>query len=336
MAQYYDGKTAQSFSATLTLQNETYFWATQAASGAWPISECSLEAGSEGVTTICRGDERIVVEASEWQCLGHLSGKSERTLFQNLMIYGGGVLLVLALAVVLLSRSGELLARWITLEKEQQWLAVLDPKAGNEAESQILSELIGILKPQRPIEISLLPEDEPNAFALPGVRISVTRGMVCFVSGPDELMAILAHEVEHIEQRHILKGLVNQLGLGLLWTLVTGDLGGSYGVLFAQWAVSNHYSQADESEADRGAVERLTLLGLDPGAGAKFFERLQNKKGQKVLEFLVRTHPPSQDRADFYKSHALPKDIQAVSTIESERWQALLQRLGCESRAVDL
>jgi Zn-dependent protease with chaperone function len=68
-------------------------------------------------------------------------------------------------------------------------------------------------------------DPQVNAFALPGGIIVVHSGLIEATRRPEELAGVLAHEVQHVEQRHSLQALVKDLGLRGLWMLVTGDLG---------------------------------------------------------------------------------------------------------------
>ncbi len=66
-----------------------------------------------------------------------------------------------------------------------------------------------------------------NAFALPGGVIVVHTGLIRATRRPEELAGVLAHEVQHVEQRHSLKAVIKETGLRGLWAAASGDLGGT-------------------------------------------------------------------------------------------------------------
>ena len=72
-------------------------------------------------------------------------------------------------------------------------------------------------------------DDTINAFAVPGGIIVVHTGLIAATRSAEELAGVLAHEVQHIEQRHSLTGIIKQLGLSGLWLLIGGDATGILG-----------------------------------------------------------------------------------------------------------
>ena len=75
-----------------------------------------------------------------------------------------------------------------------------------------------------PLNITLLNSREVNAFALPGGIVVVHTGLIQLAQTPEELAGVLAHEVQHVELRHSLKGMAKSLGLSALLQLFLGDL----------------------------------------------------------------------------------------------------------------
>lgn len=151
--------------------------------------------------------------------------------------------------------------------------------------------------------------DAINAFAVPGGIIVVHTGLIEATRRPEELAGVLAHEVEHVEQRHSLEAMVKDLGLRGLWALVSGDLGGA---LVGQAAVELtrlSFSRGAEEEADAKGFDRLIEAGIDPGGMADFFIVMSQQENVSAPPFLS-THPASRDR----------------ETVLRQRHQALGQR----------
>lgn len=134
-----------------------------------------------------------------------------------------------------------------------------------------------------------------NAFALPGGIIVVHTGLIAATRKPEELAGVLAHEIQHVELRHSLRGAIKNLGLRGLWAFVTGDLGGTLAGQAALELTSRKFSRNDESEADAGAFELLVLERIDPSAMADFFATMGERAGAEIPEILS-THPASAER----------------------------------------
>jgi Zn-dependent protease with chaperone function len=138
--------------------------------------------------------------------------------------------------------------------------------------------------------------DAINAFAVPGGIIVVNSGLIEATRRPEELAGVLAHEVQHVEQRHSLEAMVKDLGLRGLWALVSGDLGGG---LIGQAAVeltSLNFSRDAEAEADDKGFDTLVTAGIDPSGMADFFIIMAKQEGSVAPPPLMSTHPASKDR----------------------------------------
>ncbi len=134
-----------------------------------------------------------------------------------------------------------------------------------------------------------------NAFALPGGIIVVHTGLIEATRRPEELAGVLAHEIQHVELRHSLRGVIKNLGLRGLWAFVTGDIGGTLAGQAALELTSRKFSRNDESEADAAAFELLVRERIDPSAMADFFATMGERAGTEIPEILS-THPASAER----------------------------------------
>ena len=145
-------------------------------------------------------------------------------------------------------------------------------------------------------------EDEPNAFALPGGPVYVTKSLFKLVKTDDELAAVLAHEVGHIVAKHTVKRIQTAIGLQALQILAAGtgaaDGRTSQGMNLAFVSLLLEYSQADELQADRLSSKYLKLAGYDPNAAVTFMQRLRDYTFKQELRqhSYFRTHPFFADR----------------------------------------
>ncbi len=147
--------------------------------------------------------------------------------------------------------------------------------------------------------------DDFNALAFPGGFIYATRGLMD--SLPDEELAfVLGHEVAHVEKRHSINQLEQQLytqiGLFTLAGVLTrGRLTQDEAALIrlANLVITNQYSQADEAEADRIGILLMAKAGYDPAFSVTALKILAQKAGKGTPGFLntiIGTHPLPQDR----------------------------------------
>ncbi len=155
--------------------------------------------------------------------------------------------------------------------------------------------------------------DEPvvNAFAGPGGYIGVYAGLILAAETESELAAVMAHEIAHVTQRHLMRSFEDQSKLSLpttalliaaaiLGAQVSPDAGAAAiaGVQAAALQRQINFTRDNEKEADRIGIQTLAGAGHDPFAMAGFFERLG--KATRVYETnapeFLRTHPVTADR----------------------------------------
>jgi len=151
------------------------------------------------------------------------------------------------------------------------------------------------------LEFRDAPKLGANALALPGGTIVVTDALVKMAKSREELAAVLAHEIGHIEKRHTLRLMLQNSVVVLVVATVIGDAAtiGVAGVpaILAQ----TRYSREFESEADGFAFALLRQHDISPEHFANIMLRLaeQGEKGkaQQTTGFLS-THPMTQDRIE--------------------------------------
>ena len=203
---------------------------------------------------------------------------------------------------------------------------------GNAAAQAVLEDLTGRLAvaAQSPYEfrIAVLDLDMPNAFALPGGRIVILRGLLDFAQAPDEVSGILAHEMGHVIHRHGTEGIIKALGLTFFFGVMLGDLGSGTVGLMGETLVETSFSREAESEADQDAVDILTRAGLATGGLVAFFERLQNESGDvPALLQVLSTHPSHEDRRAMFAR----ADSRGKPSLSDADWQTLKDICGARA-----
>ncbi|MBW2267186.1 MAG: M48 family metalloprotease [Deltaproteobacteria bacterium] len=125
---------------------------------------------------------------------------------------------------------------------------------------------------------------EPNAFALPGGHVFVSRGLLSLTNDEDELANVLAHEIVHIAARHHAQRQARAVGVGLLalpGLVVGGLVGGPLGdIVSAPFALAGggaiaSYSRGQELEADEYGQRLAGQVGYNPAALPAFLRSLE-------------------------------------------------------------
>jgi predicted Zn-dependent protease len=142
----------------------------------------------------------------------------------------------------------------------------------------------------------VVDKKEVNAFTLPGGNIVIYTGLLSFCNSPEDLAAVLAHELGHAQKRHVVTKLVNELGITLTFSILSG---GNASVIreIVRTAVSGTFSRDMEREADSFSFSLMERSRLDPSTLSSFFRRMKKESeyDAQFLEF-ASTHPSNSER----------------------------------------
>ncbi len=163
-------------------------------------------------------------------------------------------------------------------------------------------------RPQLPYEFVVLNNSVPNAWAMPGGKIAVNRGLLLALENEAELAAVLAHEIVHAAARHSAKGVERGLLLqaGLIGVGVAASDSDYANLLVGAAAVganliNKRYGRDAESESDYYGMLYMSRAGYDPKAAVSLqetFVRLSDEREPNWLAGLFASHPPSQERVN--------------------------------------
>jgi len=197
-------------------------------------------------------------------------------------------------------------------------------------------------RPNLPYEFVMLNNSTPNAWALPGGKIAVNRGLLLYLDDESELAAVLGHEIVHAAARHSAAQMTRGTFIGL-GAAAVGALGSSYGlgevgnqaVQMGAAAWMAKYGRSDELEADAYGMEYLAKTGYDPYGGVRVqeaFVKLSEGRQQDFLSGLFASHPPSQERVDAnrIKAATMPKGAR-----HRDRYQRKIAQLKRDKPAYD-
>ncbi len=171
------------------------------------------------------------------------------------------------------------------------------------------NKLAAVSDRKLPYEFNVINDSTPNAWALPGGKISINRGLLVELNSEAELAAVLGHEIVHAAAKHGARGQTRNLGLqaGVVTATLLADSQG-YNAQVAQMAssvgsqlINSQYGQGAELESDLFGMEYMSRAGYDPQGAVELqqtFVRLSQGSGSNALERLFASHPPSQKRVD--------------------------------------
>lgn len=141
----------------------------------------------------------------------------------------------------------------------------------------------------------VVDEASVNAFAMPGGIVVVHQGLLDKVQTAEMLAGVLAHEIQHVEQRHSLQQMVKNLGLQGLWMVVTGDIGSGLSGQMALQLIQLRFSREAEYEADQQGLSLLLQKNINPQGMVDFFRLLEQDSGAQLPAWLS-THPGHEQR----------------------------------------
>jgi predicted Zn-dependent protease len=148
-----------------------------------------------------------------------------------------------------------------------------------------------------------------NAFTVPGGNILISTGLIDFCDSPEELAAVMAHEMGHVEERHVISRLIKELGIDILSSGDQYVLGEVTGLLS-----STSFDRKQEEEADRFAAELLELSSIEPRILATFFRKLEGESDKDLMKHfeIISTHPNFSSRIREALSYRPGDDFEAL------------------------
>jgi Zn-dependent protease with chaperone function len=133
----------------------------------------------------------------------------------------------------------------------------------------------------------------PNAFALPSGQIVMTDELVNLINNDEDLMSILAHELGHLHERHMMRRIIQSSAVGAVVTVIFGDVSAIIANI-PTIMLDMKYSRDAERDADDYAIAMMKANGISLSHMADGFEKLQSKS-DSVPPYLS-THPATAER----------------------------------------
>jgi beta-barrel assembly-enhancing protease len=197
-----------------------------------------------------------------------------------------------------------------------------DGKAGKAALAKMTKALDDNPKD---LQVEVANIEMLNAVALPGNKVIIFQGLLDQAKSPDEVAGVLAHEIGHVRERHVMQGMLRQMGLAVVLGGFDGGGGGTLNNL-----LSTTYTRDAEREADDHSLAALKTANVSPVPTAAFFEKLSGMDGsrnmrdrqERTMASYMSSHPLSDERRKlFQKSVVKGKAYQPILT--SAEWNEL-------------
>jgi predicted Zn-dependent protease len=225
------------------------------------------------------------------------------------------------------------------------------PYPDQELQSYLGAIVLGMahrsVRPELPWTFTMVNTSIPNAFAIPGGQVFVTRGILTTMNDEAEFAVVMGHELGHVEHRHsvrqqgwqmISQGAVTAVGVGF------GDVAAQGAGVVAQYGLLLPFSRSDESEADARGVDNSYRGGYDPREGADVFREFLKMKKQAGdgTPTWASTHPADEERIQNILDLSKKKDprLAGDQPVEGLRrttpdWGRLIGKLREEQKVYD-
>jgi len=203
-------------------------------------------------------------------------------------------------------------------------------------------KLAAVADRKLPYEFVVLNNSVPNAWALPGGKIAVNRGLLTELQNESELAAVLGHEIVHAAARHGAKAqerstmmqvgmTAAQVGAGIAG--VNADLAGLalQGAGAGLQMVQMKYGRDQELESDHYGMKYMKAAGYEPWGAVTLqetFVRLSEAGGQKQqswMDGLFASHPPSKERVT--KNKEMAEKLGRGGDVGAETYASATQKL---------
>jgi len=203
-------------------------------------------------------------------------------------------------------------------------------------------KLAAVADRKLPYEFVVLNNSVPNAWALPGGKIAVNRGLLTELKNEAELAAVIGHEIVHAAARHGAKaqerGTIMQVGLaaaqiGAAVGGVDSNLAGLMlgGAGLGAQMIQMKYGRDQELESDLYGMKYMKRVGYDPWGAVTLqetFVRLSSEGGAKQqswMEGLFASHPPSTERVE--RNTQTAQELGRGGDLGAERYAAQMAEL---------
>ncbi|MEW6219902.1 MAG: M48 family metalloprotease [Thermodesulfobacteriota bacterium] len=195
-------------------------------------------------------------------------------------------------------------------------------------------------RPNLAYEFNVVNTSEMNAYALPGGKISITRGLISRMENEAELAAVLGHEIGHVTARHSAQGYTREVFVGLLANAgsaalqTAGVRGGDIlvqGGLVASKLVLLSYDRDQERQSDELGMDYMARAGYNPEGGVTSMEILLagSRQEPSKMEAFLSSHPLTSERVETARRQLrhFPAVLRSADRLQAGPFQAATSHL---------
>lgn len=193
-------------------------------------------------------------------------------------------------------------------------------------------------RPDLPFQFNVVNSGEVNAYALPGGKISITRGLLSQMTNEAQLAAVLGHEVGHVTARHVNEMITRQIltqtaavGLSIYLQqqeMKNGEYYSAAGLMAAQLMMLR-FSRDNERQSDELGMDYVIKAGYNPQGMVELQEILlaAHEREPSRLEALLLTHPLSSERIETSRQRITTLEVPPGATMGVETFRQNTMRL---------
>ncbi len=168
-----------------------------------------------------------------------------------------------------------------------------------------IMQILNSAAPKHPYKfhVYIVKDETVNALAAPGGHLIIFTGLLEQTKNAEELAGVLAHEMQHVLNKHATKAIFQNLSITAILTIMLGDSGIIGDMVSSMGGL--RYSRMQEEEADKIGMDIMIKAGVNPNGMIDFFNTLGKKYGDEPGLFkYISTHPLMADRIKKLKARA--------------------------------
>lgn len=178
------------------------------------------------------------------------------------------------------------------------------------------------------IKVHILQKDDVNAFALPDGHLVIFTGLISEAANQEEFCGVIGHELAHIQEKHVMQKLVNEVGISVLIAMINSGRGSETITQAAKVLSSTAFDRKLEKEADIKAVDYLSAAKINPQPFADFLFKLSEKNSEAEQYWTwLSTHPDSKERSEYIVEYCKLKKGPYSSPLSDSTWTKIKVKL---------
>lgn len=211
----------------------------------------------------------------------------------------------------------------------RSFVAYIAPEAdrcGDAVYAEMVDEIVARLTAQADLpytfRVYVVDDARLNAYALPGGYIAITTRFLAQMKSPEQLAGIIAHEMQHVAQRHGTRAIFREIATRALVAAVSSEAGGlDYVLDNAAMVGSMRFSRQHESAADIQGMNMILDAKIDPAGMVEVFEIILATTGDlpDALAY-ISSHPLTKDRLRSLASYADSLSVAPVPIVPDSTW----------------